>query len=318
MLVQAPALTVKGNPTNAPGNEQDIGGGTAFQTLQVNSTATALQWATPQNAGTQVRGATFSGGNSAVVAANMTDVSIIIPQDSIITRCTVLTKGGTGSCELDIWTSPVASYPPTVANSICPSNHPKIIGGIDRDDSTLTGFNTSLPAGNVVTFHLVSTSVFTEITIMISVTPTATNSPTGYTDAQAVAAVKAAMTNAGNVLASGAVGAITLNTGTGSTWGANSVAQNGYTTLPNGLVIQWGKFTTTGAGPTSDFAVSFPLTFPNNCWNVQVTGSRSVASDGQAANGSNFVTNLTTTGCTITIDSHGGTLYTGYWFAIGN
>jgi len=51
----------------------------------------------------------------------------------------------------------------------------------------------------------------------------------------------------------------------------NSKAQNGYSYLPNGLIIQWGKTATPSgdipAGLQSVY-VTFPITFPNSCLNV--------------------------------------------------
>lgn len=317
-LAQAARLTVKCNPTNATANEQDLGPAAANQVLQSNAAGNALVWG-PFGTGVQVRGATWTGGNAAILLGSTTDVSVVNPIDMQVSRVSITTKGGTGSCVCDVWTSPVASYPPTAANTIF-TVLPSISSGIKYDDVALGGLSTThIPAGNVLTFHLVSTSLFTEIVLNLALTPTQTVASSGYTDAQAVAAVKAAFTNSGNVISSGAVGAITMNTGLNANpWGSQSLAQTGYMTFPNGLIHQWGRLATTGAGPTADFAISFPLTFPTACWNVQVTGSRSVGSDGQAGNGSNFVSNISASGCTITIDSHATTNYTGYWFATGN
>lgn len=126
-------------------------------------------WAAAGGGGAQVRGATWTGGTAAQLTVTLAnDVSILVPSSATINRCTILTKGGTGSCEIDIWKAPIGSYPPTVANSICPANHPIITAGIDHDDSTLTGFNTSVNAGDVLTFHLVATSTFTQITITLA------------------------------------------------------------------------------------------------------------------------------------------------------
>ena len=45
-----------------------------------------------------------------------------------------------------------------------------------------------------------------------------------------------------------------------------SIAENGYTSLPNGLIMQWGRGQITNAGD-----VGFPIAFPNSLVNVQVT-----------------------------------------------
>lgn len=60
---------------------------------------------------------------------------------------------------------------------------------------------------------------------------------------------------------------------------SSSIAANGYSYLPNGLLIQWGVSNASGA-------VSFPITFPNQCFSITAS----------VANGSNstpyFITTL--------------------------
>ena len=53
-------------------------------------------------------------------------------------------------------------------------------------------------------------------------------------------------------------------------------SDNGYLKLPNGLILQWGKVASgwPGEGP---YTVTFPVAFPNNCLNTQIT----VLSDGR-------------------------------------
>jgi hypothetical protein len=47
---------------------------------------------------------------------------------------------------------------------------------------------------------------------------------------------------------------------------ALSNAESGYITLVGGLIIQWGLFGTFGIASTG--TVTFPTTFPSNCWIV--------------------------------------------------
>lgn len=46
-----------------------------------------------------------------------------------------------------------------------------------------------------------------------------------------------------------------------------SIGTNGYSLLPNGLILQWGYVGAGSAAPT----VTFPMSFPNACLNVQAT-----------------------------------------------
>lgn len=51
-----------------------------------------------------------------------------------------------------------------------------------------------------------------------------------------------------------------------------STLENGYTKLPNGMILQWGRFSGTGD-------VVFPMTFPNACLHVFTDGFLSPTSD---------------------------------------
>jgi hypothetical protein len=84
---------------------------------------------------------------------------------------------------------------------------------------------------------------------------------------------------------------------------------NGYTFLPGGLILQWGNF-----NPNSSTTVTFPLPFPGNIFNLQLTGSAS--NNSTFRNGVSTGT-LTKTGFTWqgTIDSHWTPIY---YMAIGN
>ena len=53
---------------------------------------------------------------------------------------------------------------------------------------------------------------------------------------------------------------------TGLTASAFSQNANGYITLSNGLIIQWGRVGALANG--GNRTVSFPITFPNNCWSL--------------------------------------------------
>ena len=306
-LSQMPGLSVKANPTSAPGPPQDFSAaGQANRVLQTNASGNGLQWG-PFGTGVQVRGATWSGGGGSINVANVTDLSIVNPTDMQVTRVSILTKGGPGSCTVDVWTSPIASYPPGPGNTIF-SVLPSIGSGNSYDDTALTGVAVPhIPQGNVLTFHLVSTSVFSEIILNVALTPTQTATTTGYTDAQAVAAVKAAMSNTGNVVTTGAVGVITQNY---IPPGAVA-AGNGSVSLGGGIVMKWGQFSLPAAGTVN---VTFQGGgFPTQCFAC-------VPSQGDSAGyGYPFaVDSLTRTGFTANQSVGGINAGTGYYIAVGN
>lgn len=116
--------------------------------------------------GNTVRGATFVGGGSAVTLP-INDVPIYIPSLSTILGVNIVTEGGVGSCELDLWRSAIGAYPPTIADSICGGNLPAIVGGTTFVDNTLTGWSAVNSPGEVLMIHLNSTSIFELITISV-------------------------------------------------------------------------------------------------------------------------------------------------------
>lgn len=92
---------------------------------------------------------------------------------------------------------------------------------------------------------------------------------------------------------------------------ANSLGASGYQKLPGGLIIQWGTsgaITTTAAVP-----VTFPITFPTACVNVQVSW-QGTPTDNYAL----WVTNKSTTGFSVyNTDGTPGAGSTALWFAVG-
>ena len=100
-----------------------------------------------------------------------------------------------------------------------------------------------------------------------------------------------------------------------STLGATSMSG----LLPGGMILKVGQ-ATAGAGTNPvDVNIVFPVPFPTACAGVFVASNRSVASAGQAVDGSNFASLITRFGATITIDNTAGTgtTYVANWFAIG-
>lgn len=112
-------------------------------------------------------------------------------------------------------------------------------------------------------------------------------------------------TGNGNVDGSGNV-SIELYMGSGFT---NSKNANGYTYLPNGIILQWGYVGVVSAGGTR--SVTFPVSFPNACFQVFPTlvgvaeGTITYVKTSSSSNG----------GAVIFVDADNGTGVS--WFAIG-
>jgi Collagen triple helix repeat (20 copies) len=265
----------------------------------------------------QQRGANWSAVNG-IQQSGAIDVPIIIAEDCFITDISILTEGGVGSCAIDMWTCPFASFPPTVANTIVSgSSYPSISsssGGYRTTNPSSILTNVNLSKGTCVVFHLLSSSVFTNITIMMSLQRLGTVSGSaGYTDAQAVAAVGAALANTASVHLNDTAGSITAT----AQDPGSVISANGYQKFLSGLIIQWGTVTNGSTPPNPvDVSITFPLAFPNACFGVFPCSQRNVASNGQAGDGSNFASNISTSGATITIDAN-AVNYVANWFAIG-
>ena len=67
-------------------------------------------------------------------------------------------------------------------------------------------------------------------------------------------------------------GELLIYNGSTATWvasaimGASLLSTNGYTTLPNGIIMQWGRFSTGMLGSTINVDLTFPKAFPNACF----------------------------------------------------
>jgi hypothetical protein len=96
-----------------------------------------------------------------------------------------------------------------------------------------------------------------------------------------------------------------------STLMANSKSANGYTYFPSGLIMQWGYRTT---GAISSGTLSFNITFPTACLNVQACEHVTNDSGGSTANAMAWSGNPTTSTIGFSILS-GRTGF--FWIATG-
>ncbi len=102
----------------------------------------------------------------------------------------------------------------------------------------------------------------------------------------------------------------------------HQAGSNGYTKLPNGLMRQWGHFSTswTGEGPKK---VVFPVAFPSECFNVQITAHTGGRQGVVNADFTLGVDNLTAAGFDIVVNamplqgSSAADFKGVYWIAIG-
>ncbi len=80
-----------------------------------------------------------------------------VPFDCAIVGWTILCDAS-GSIVFDVWRDAFANYPPTVADTITASAKPTVSGSNKATSTTLTGWTTSLSAGDVLIANVDSTS----------------------------------------------------------------------------------------------------------------------------------------------------------------
>lgn len=162
VLTQATAR-ILGRTTAGNGATEEISVGSGL-------TLSAGALASSSNSLTAAVGYTISGGGAAITTG-VAGVGLTVPFAATINSVT-LQADQTGSIVIDIWKTTYASYPPTVSNTICASAKPTITSGIKYTDSTLTGWTTSIAAGDVLYFNVDSCSTITGVVLTLKVTKT--------------------------------------------------------------------------------------------------------------------------------------------------
>jgi hypothetical protein len=115
-------------------------------------------------------------GNGTDVITTGVKTPISVPIACTITKVRILSADAatlSGAIVLDIWKDTYANFPPTNADSITAAAPPTITASANKsEDSTLTGWTTSIAAGDVLIANVDSISTFTLIEMMLEVQPT--------------------------------------------------------------------------------------------------------------------------------------------------
>lgn len=107
-----------------------------------------------------------------IISTPAPDGLFYVPRACSIKGVSVLTLGGAGSCNIDVWKAAIGSFPPTITGTIVASAPPVISSAETYVDTALTGWTTALSAGDVLLFRLNSSINFTQITLALHVEET--------------------------------------------------------------------------------------------------------------------------------------------------
>jgi hypothetical protein len=172
--------------------------------------------------------------------------------------------------------------------------------------------------------HLGSTSTVAFSSVSNTISQTITNSLTGDTVIQKLSGnfiKKPDTATAGQVL--------TYN-GSTSTWVASALpsftgtnqspTSNGYQKLPGGLIIQWGVTDSINGGANVQKTVTFPIPFPNSCFNVTSTLSGNLygQTDALSTLRVQVIAIIDITNNSVILEHTGINAVRAYWMAIGN
>jgi hypothetical protein len=119
---------------------------------------------------TGVIGIVIDGGGSAITTGVKGFVQV--PFACTITAATLLSTDASataGSCVIDVWKDTYANYPPTVADTITASAKPTLSSASKSTDSTLTGWTTTVSAGDVLAFKVDSATTVTRVVLSLTV-----------------------------------------------------------------------------------------------------------------------------------------------------
>lgn len=155
---------VSGSPLQLSGDSASPGNSFYYGT---NASGTKGWFTLPSGSSTQFnKGAGWNSSSGAISLPSTVPVDVIIPYACTLQEVDIITSGGSGSCVIDVWKA-ASLAEPTSANDITGGSPPAISAGTGYANSTLSGWTTSFAQNDRVKFTLASTSVFTEVTIIL-------------------------------------------------------------------------------------------------------------------------------------------------------
>jgi len=110
------------------------------------------------------------GNGVDVITAGPKDVYAVVPFNGTVTAWTLLADQA-GSIVVDVWSDTYGNFPPTVADTIAGSEKPTLSGARKAQDESLTTWDTTVTAGDVIAFNVDSASTVTRVTLTLTVQP---------------------------------------------------------------------------------------------------------------------------------------------------
>lgn len=148
--------------------EGTVNGGKAFQltsTTPCTIGTTAITW-TAVNFPYSAIEFTIDGGGAAITAGQKGHLEVPF-------NCTIISNrvmaDAAGSIVIDVWKDTFANFPPAAADTICASAKPTLTAAQKSQDTTLTGWTTTLTTGDILAFHVDSISGIARVTVSLVV-----------------------------------------------------------------------------------------------------------------------------------------------------
>lgn len=167
-----------GNGLTKTGNTLNVGAGDGIQS-DADSVTVKLDGASLSKSGSGLKlsdnlliGAieiVFNGGGSVLTVDSKLDYGA--PAGFTILEATLLADQS-GSVVVNIWKDTYANYPPTVADKITSTTPPTISSSDKSTDSTLSGWTTTVNAGDTLRFNIDSVTTITRVTLILKIKKT--------------------------------------------------------------------------------------------------------------------------------------------------
>lgn len=121
-------------------------------TVSVNTyNSVTSTWELKESSSNKYFGAVFDGGGAAIVANKK--AYLRVPVTGTIVAAYIMADT-TGTISVEVWKDTFAQYPPTVADKISASVPIALDSAQSAEITTLTGWTTSVTAGDVICFNV--------------------------------------------------------------------------------------------------------------------------------------------------------------------